>query len=151
MKFWLDCEFNGFGGDFISAALTSDNRDEWYQSTYCIHPVHWVKQNVIPVLYIEPISLDSLQSSLQQFLNRYNQLTIVADWPADIEYFCWLMSSQRMDGTIMRSPPITFELKTILNGRGESETPHNALSDARALMKEDLKQLVTNVDFSINK
>ena len=33
-KLWLDTEFNGFGGEFISAALIAED-GSFHQSSYC--------------------------------------------------------------------------------------------------------------------
>lgn len=137
-KLWLDTEFNGFGGDFISAALVSENNGHWYQAVACPKPDHWVAQNVVPVLNIRTVSLSILQKSLSKFLSKFNEVTIVADWPVDIEHFCRLLSLRPLDGRIMGTPPLKFELKTWLNCGSKSAIPHNALEDARALMLCDL-------------
>ena len=87
---------------------------------------------------IQPVTLKALQASLRIFLSKFKHVTIVADWPTDIEHFCRLLSLQPFDGQIVKTPPITFELKTHLNGEGKSEVPHNALEDAKAIMRYDL-------------
>jgi hypothetical protein len=92
-------------------------------------------------LGIQPVALPALQASLRVFLSKFEHITIIADWPADIEYFCRLLSLQPFDGRIIKTPPINFELKTWLNGKGESTTPHNALEDAKAIMRHDLAEV----------
>lgn len=137
-KLWLDTEFNGFGGEFISAALVDEDGNHWYKAVACNIPVPWVAKHVIPMIGIQSVTLKALQASLRTFLSKFEHITIIADWPADIEHFCYLLSVQSFDGQIIKTPPITFELKTWLNGKGESAIPHNALEDAKAIMRYDL-------------
>lgn len=135
---WLDTEFNGWGGDFISAALVAEDGQSWYQSVGCDNPIPWVSTNVMPHLGIAPISQPALVNSLQGFLMSFEALHIIADWPDDIAYFCRLLSTQT--GIAIRTPPLQFELKTWLNGSTVSKVPHNALSDALALMQCDIAE-----------
>ena len=80
-KLWLDTEFNGFGGEFISAALVAEDGSYWYQAVACKNPVPWVAQHVIPMVGIQPVTLKALQASLRIFLSKFKHVTIVADWP----------------------------------------------------------------------
>lgn len=144
-KLWLDTEFNGFGGDFISAALVAEDGNHWYQAVACKEPTPWVAQNVVPMIGIQSVTIKALQTSLRTFLSKYEHITIIADWPADVGHFCDLLSLQPFDGRIIQTPPITFELKTNLNGEGESAIPHNALEDAKAIMRYDLASVVNNL------
>jgi hypothetical protein len=137
-RLWLDTEFNGFGGKFISAALVAEDGSHWYQAVGCNNPVQWTAEHILPRIGIHPVTLAALQASLRVFLSKFDQVTIIADWPTDIEHFCNLLSIQPFNGNIICTPPITFELKTWLNGNGESVVPHNALEDARANMRYDL-------------
>ncbi len=135
---WLDTEFNGFGGEFISAALIAEDGKNWYKTVGCENPIAWTKHHVMPRLGVKPVSLAALQESLRVFLNQFQRVTIVADWPADIEHFCNLLSVRPHTGNIIQTPPLTFNIKTWLNGKGVSAMPHNALEDARAIMRYDL-------------
>lgn len=137
-KLWLDTESNSFGGELISAALVAEDGRYWYKSLTCADPVPWVTQHVIPMLGIKAVPIKELQASLSVFLSQFERITIIADWPVDIEHFCRLLSLKSPDGRIIETPPITFELKTWLNGEGESAIPHNALEDAKAIMRYDL-------------
>ena len=47
MKLFLDCEFNGFGGELISMALVDENERYFYEVLPCINPTAWVLDNVI--------------------------------------------------------------------------------------------------------
>ena len=141
MRIWLDTEFNGFGGDFISAALVAEDGRYWYQAVACPNPIPWVSTNVIPNIQIKTVPITKLKASLRTFLRQFDELIIIADWPDDVAYFCRLLSVEPKSGEVMATmptPPLTFELKVRLNGSFKSELPHNALSDAIGLMNADL-------------
>ncbi len=57
---WLDTEFNGFGGEFVSAALVAEDGTHWYKTVGCKTPVPWTAENVIPHLGIKPVKLATL-------------------------------------------------------------------------------------------
>lgn len=140
--FYLDCEFNGFGGEFISLALVSKNEEiRFYEvsdeiTAMALHP--WVKTNVIPVLFKKPIPIDHIRIRLGKFLQRHavgNQLRVVADWPEDIMHLCKLLITG--PGQSVPTPNILFELdRTSLPSTAQvSMTPHNALEDALAMAR----------------
>lgn len=137
--FWLDTEFNGFGGEFISAALVAEDGTHWYKTVGCQNPIPWTAANVIPVLGIKPVKLATLQESLRVFLAPYEHVNIISDWPTDIEHFCNLLCARPFSGSIINTPPLSFEVKTWFNGQFRSAKQHNALEDAWALMKTDFR------------
>ena len=130
---YLDTEFNGFNGQFISAALVAEDGREWYQATFCKNPTDWVSKHVIPVIGIRLLMYEELQESLRLFLQKYEEVTIVCDWPKDVEHFCRLLMLEDGSGRMIRTPRLTFVIDTSLSTYTESLTPHNALADARAL------------------
>ena len=67
-RFWLDTEFNGFGGEFISAALVSDDGNHWYQAVDCRNPSTWTEEQVIQKLNVKPVALAEFQLTLHVFL-----------------------------------------------------------------------------------
>ena len=137
---YLDCEFDGFNGPLLSMALVGQGC-EWYEVLE--HgPVSdpWVASNVVPVLGQMPVSKFEFQLSLQLFLNRFESLEIVADWPDDIKYFC--QSIITSPGHAINTPPISFVLDRSI--RYQSAIPHNALEDARAIMLSFSNQPVSN-------
>ena len=67
MKLFLDCEFNGFGGELISMALVDENEDFLYEVLPCTNPTSWVKDNVIPKLKKQPIDLKEFQKKIIHF------------------------------------------------------------------------------------
>ena len=51
MRYFLDTEFNGFGGALLSLALVPEDGDEFYVTLDCPDPLDpWVERNVIPYL-----------------------------------------------------------------------------------------------------
>lgn len=130
MKLFLDCEFNGFGGELISMALVDEEGHSFYEVLSCLDPVPWVAENVMPILAQEPVSFTEFQNKLGLFLNAYDAIHVIADWAEDLSLFT--RSLVLGAGRAMRIPPLTLELwmGTI---RFPSQVPHNALSDAEAL------------------
>ena len=135
MRLWLDTEFNEFRGELISMALVADDGREWYEALDCLNPGLWVQTHVLPVIGKSPLpNALCLSASLMLFLRQFECAHIVADWPEDISHFC----NALIIGPGMRidTPPLTFEVRRDLPNTADiSAIPHNALEDARALMK----------------
>ncbi len=133
MKLFLDTEFNGFGGKLMSMALVpeDENVPELYRELEMTDQLDpWVKDNVVPLMNQDPISHRTFQNLLGAYLAGIGECTIVADWPDDIRHFCEsLITGPGM--SIMVFHKITFELD--MNIRYDSEVPHHALYDARAI------------------
>ena len=129
-KVYIDTEFNEFKGDLISLALVAETGEEFYEVLECKNPGPWVAEHVMPILEKDPIDRDLFQTKLQHFLFSFKDITIVADWPDDIKYFCESLITG--PGEAMNHPPITFVLDRKLSS-GDSKVPHNALHDARAI------------------
>jgi len=138
MRFWLDCEWNGDGGDLISIALVNEHRSgQFYEVVGCASPVPWVAENVMPVLGKTPdewASIGVLRERLFKFLAPYETVQITADWPEDIARFCMLLIVG--DGMRINTPPLSFEIDRNLDSV-KSRIPHNALEDALALRASD--------------
>lgn len=143
MKFYLDCEFDGWMGRLISLALVSeDAASEFYwfdrpKQDYMRD--EWVKANVLPILECDgayATHIGDLAPGLQDFLARtaaHTNAHIVVDWPDDVAYFCRAMivgPGQRID-----TPPLTFEVTRVdaYPTKLVGAVQHNALWDARAL------------------
>ena len=131
-RLYLDTEFNSHGGEFISIALVSADGHEFYAVAGTPADVHpWVAEHVIPFLDADPVGLDAVRDGLAAFLRQFNQIEVVADWPADFEHFFRLLTGATFMtaycpqmAAIMAQPPKD----------PEPAVPHNALSDARALL-----------------
>lgn len=140
MLVFIDTEFNGFGGELISLALVTAGGQDFYEVLQPTKPiVHWVKENVMPYLEKEPITKDIFQAKLYQYLmdvSKFGQepLTIIADWPDDIKYFCDSLITG--PGTCITTPAkMNLFLNRTLSSR-ESRVPHNAFHDAVAIMSD---------------
>ena len=138
MRYFLDTEFNEFGGELISLALVPDEGRELYISTPCPSPGAWVKENVIPIIKCtgaEPIEVeaDMIGHVIAGYLHRDRSPVIVADWPDDIRYFCQAIITA--PGQMVNIPRLTFELARVdaYPSQLAGAVQHNALWDARAL------------------
>lgn len=139
MNYFLDTEFNEFGGDLISLALVrEDGGKELYVATGCGAPGAWVAANVIPIVFCEgaiPVMVNArnIGWEIARFLEGDEYPVIVADWPDDIRYFCGALITK--PGEMVGIPRLQFNLvradayPTTLEGAVQ----HNALWDARAL------------------
>ena len=137
MRIFVDCEFNGFGGELISMALVAADGAEWYEVKSIPSVLDpWVAANVIPILGKEPIGQAEWRESLHAFLLDYDNPTIVADWYTDLVHFFASMAGP--DHTMSLSYACRAEL--ILLDKYDSQTPHNALSDARAIRMALVKE-----------
>ena len=130
MKLFLDTEFNGFGGKLMSMALVPehDRLDNFYCELEMKDQLHpWVQENVVPHMVLVPSTRLQFQSKLSAYLLQFQEITIVADWPDDIRYFCESLITGPGERISMPSR-IKFELD--LDIEYESRVPHNALHDA---------------------
>lgn len=129
MTLFLDCEFNGFGGDLISLALVPHEGAEFYGVRKLPKKIHpWVKENVIPRLGQQPETDSDLRKRLAAYLRAHEGETVVADWPLDFAHFCaFVCDGDRLYG------PHSLAMRLVPQEPLSSEVPHNALSDARAL------------------
>lgn len=133
MTLYLDTEFNGHGGELISLALVSDRGDG--SSFYGVWPlpsqVHpWVAEHVIPKLDSTSEPVDVLRMRLQHYLEKHQGEDIVADWPDDFAHLMRAMSGDAYERSFM----VECTLVLVNSGEVRPELPHNALSDAVALM-----------------
>lgn len=135
-RIYVDCEFNGFGGELISMALVADDGREWY----AVLPEPriwnaWCFENVLPIMAaIEPTiwarSMEEFRVSLFNWLGAYDNPTIVADWYTDLVHFFSVFGGR--DHTESMAYQCRAELRTDI-AEIHAEVPHNALSDARAI------------------
>lgn len=136
MLITIDCEWDGFdsfknrSGKLISMALVAEDGSEFYEVLKFNNLTSWVENNVVPVLYKEPIPYFEFQTKLSNFLNQFESFELVADWPEDITKFCEVLITG--PGMRMNTPNFTMTIERIDT---VSKIPHNALEDARALME----------------
>jgi hypothetical protein len=145
MKYYLDTEFNEFGGELISLALVREDG----KSIYLVYPIlekygDWVKENVVPILWDIPLPVAQLEAwkllnnedgahIIQEFLSGDPQPFIITDWPDDIRYFCQAIITG--PGTMINIPGLVFQMFRIdaYPTTLEGAVQHNAWHDANAL------------------
>ena len=141
MRYFLDTEYNGFGGSLLSLALVPEDGDELYLTLKSDEPiVEWVDRHVIPYLDAVPeqlscprLSRHDAAHALELYLRHDPDPLIHADWPEDISQFCNLLMTG--PGEMVPVPATTFQLVPLggFSTAANSAVPHNALHDARAL------------------
>lgn len=145
MNIYIDTEFNGYRGELISLALVDEDGRSFYEvlDRHDTPVVAWVAENVIPQLFKlpttmltgAPCSLADMQALLEWWLQDYESVHLIADWPEDIEHFCHALITG--PGTRIDTPPLTMEVRRDLDA--VSELPHNALADALAIRLKHLQ------------
>ena len=151
MRYYIDTEFNGTGGQLLSIALVREDGAHFYEVLHTHELlVPWVKEHVAPHFGQESIARLQVVKKMQKFLRKDKGLhAFIADWPEDIAHFCSLLL--RDHGK--RNDPFQFAC-LLLNLAGfdtaqASDIPHNALADARALarfVEANLAGEVQNMD-----
>lgn len=148
MRYFLDTEFNGHGGELISLALVRDDLHSLYFTinegrqgkTY----IPWVRSNVIPVLNSVPPLLGfsvrgnhaTLATTIADYLKDDSDPLIVTDWPDDIRYFCGAVITA--PGEMVNIPRLKFEMVRVDSypTRLADAVQHNAWWDALALRQK---------------
>lgn len=141
LRYFLDTEYNGVGGELLSLALVPDDGDDFYLTFKTDGPlVEWVDRHVVPYLDAVPeqlscprLSRKDAAHALERYLRHDREPLIYADWPEDIAQFCNLMITG--EGKMVEIRHATFRLVPMSNfsTAANSKVPHNALHDARAL------------------
>jgi hypothetical protein len=141
VRYFLDTEYNGPGGELMSLALVPDDGDDLYLTFKTSAPlVEWVERHVTPYLDSVPeqlscprLSREDAAHALERYLRHDDEVLIIADWPEDIAQFCDLMITGPGDMIDVRH--VIFRLAPMSNfsTAANSKVPHNALYDARAL------------------
>ena len=142
MRYFLDTEYNGFGGALLSLALApEDGGEEFYVTLQHDAPLDpWVERHVVPFLDKVPEGLVSPRVSrrdaaqmLAQWLAHDEAPDIVADWPEDLAQFSMLLVTG--PGMMVQVPPLSLHFVPLhgFSTAANSAVPHNALHDARAL------------------
>jgi len=141
VRYFLDTEYNGWGGALLSLALVPDEGEELYLTLDwdgTLEP--WVERHVVPYLDTVPDSLVSPRMSradaartIAHFLAGDPDPLIVADWPEDIALVNALLVTG--PGVMAEVPSMRFQFLPLsgFSTAANSKVPHNALHDARAL------------------
>src|SRR5215208_469958 len=146
MRYFLDTEYNGWGGALLSLALVPNDGEELYLTLDwdgALDP--WVERNVIPYLdmvsdtMVSPrLSRADAARTVAHYLAGDPDPLIVADWPEDIAQFSMLIVTG--PGVMAEVPSLTFKFVELsgFSTAANSKVPHNALHDARALRDQVL-------------
>ena len=135
MRYFLDTEFNGFGGELISIGVVSedDSSPPFYEAVECANPTTWVNANVVPALQTRPRPLREVAREFAEYLQHDPEPIIIADWPEDIAHAARLLTDDRA-GRLLASG-VRFDLlaASSFSSEARSQVPHNAYYDALAL------------------
>lgn len=148
MKYFLDTEFDGFGGKLLSLALVREDNE----SLYIIYKHNiitgitdpWVEQNVLPILYEVPAPLpgmlhvvhDDIDAArlIQAYLAQDDYVPyIITDWPDDVKYMCQAVITG--PGMMINVPRLQFDVVRVdaYPTEVKGAVQHNAWWDAMAL------------------
>jgi len=149
MMLFLDCEFNGFGGELLSIALVPEAGDAFYRIVADANetPTDWVAENVLPILgsfrgAVTKATRASIRLHLQSYLMQFQSIHVIADWPEDIIHFCKLILTD-VPGQRINTPPLTMEIVRL---DSPSQLPHNALADAVGIRNAWAEHIATLTD-----
>jgi hypothetical protein len=132
---FLDTEFNGLRGKLISLALVSYDGRVFYEvaSTPREDEVDpFVAEHVLPKLEQRPIGYFTMARKCVEWLKPFDGATVVADWPADFEHLCRLLTEVSAEQDFVM-PLDLLTMKLVTSPPLKPANPHNALSDALAL------------------
>lgn len=134
MRLYLDTEFNGHGGELISMAIAAEDGRHWYEVLPEPRTWNgWCFEHVFPRLGKPSVSQEFFRASLKSYLQadvRRGSI-IYADWPDDFAHLMRVMSG----GAYEESWMVGCTMVLLTESEPNPETPHNALSDAVALME----------------
>lgn len=154
MRYYLDTEFNGMGGELISLALVSEQpigeiylanaavekQAIWSKSSEFKSPGvdPWVWKNVLPIIAAEGsvphwIPLSDFGTQIEHLLANDPDPIIVTDWPDDIRYLCQCLITG--PGQMINISGLKFEMHRVdaYPTTLEGAIQHNAYWDALAL------------------
>lgn len=158
MKFFIDNEFNGFGGELISMAIVCDTHELYLVNEDFdrygdnVHP--WVLRNVSPWIYhdsVAELAVPAPKATFKKHLSRFfydkvksEEITIVADWYTDVEHLMnVLVADNGYTVTLNRSRKINIEIDRTLDQARDplsGSIEHNALWDARNIRKDYMRR-----------
>lgn len=147
MKYFLDTEFDGFGGRLLSLALVREDNE----SLYLVYNHHldkitepWVAKNVVPILYDVPSPISRMVHTvnsneeaarlIQSYFAQDSYVPyIITDWPDDVKYMCEAVITG--PGLMIGVPRLQFDIVRVdaYPTEVEGAVQHNAWWDAMAL------------------
>lgn len=138
MIYYLDTEFNGFGGEILSIALVPADKTltsfyrEFDRSKIALEP--WVAMNV----KFEPSGFpqeteDTVAKHLAHLFKNDRTPHVIADWPEDIFHLNRILLTGPGEMVPVRSLTSQFIRIRNWSTAEHSKVPHHALYDAIAL------------------
>lgn len=136
MNFFIDLEFCIASDTIISLGIVSeDDKHRFYEVLdHSTVTDEWVKDNVIPILQKDPITLTEFHERLTAFCGKFAGMHLIANHPNDIRFFNELLINGDKGKWILIQP-LTFEVDDNLSGK-QSTLLHNALHDAIATRED---------------
>lgn len=144
MKHYIDCGFDGFGGQLLSMALVSETERSMYAvMNYTPIQDPWVLANVHPIMLEVPqeridvlgygVSREQLAVMINEYFKNDAYPHVVADWPDDLKYLCEVLITG--PGTMIDLPGIKMSVKRVdaYPSTLIGAVQHNAWWDAMAL------------------
>ncbi|MNL05274.1 hypothetical protein D3C87_1258610 [compost metagenome] len=130
VRAFIDFEFNGKGGEILSAAIVTEAGDEWYEVMEydAATLVPWVVENVIPNLGKEPVAPLAFYASFAEFIRKFGYIEFYFNAHADRRYLDVLLAT-------VENPPLHRCIRDGFMSAKHSAIPHNALADARAIVE----------------
>lgn len=150
MRYFLDTEYDGFGGTLLSLALVPEDGSEEFYVVIDQPEVRdeWVQRHVVPFLDMVPealkgprLSREAAADALASWLAHDEAPDIIADWPEDLAQIAMLLVTG--PGKMKHVPPLTLRFVPLhgFSTAANSAVPHNALHDARALRDHIMNHL----------
>lgn len=146
MRYFLDTEFDGHGGELLSLALVEEDGISLYVRTTARATDPWVIQNVEPLMGEHNADLRAFDipppwvgDNVRSFLRNDAAPVIIADSPVDIWRFCQVVSTGREGGWHSTDfARMTFEVHNVdaYPTRLPGAVQHNAWWDAMALREK---------------
>jgi hypothetical protein len=143
MIYYLDCEFDGYGGELISMGIVREDGYAFYGILNGEIKDEWVRENVVPKLLKIPFndiavksilgSVEHFQGKLEEYFKGATGIQIIADWPDDFKYFCDALITG--PGTMIDIPGVAMVVARVdpYPTDVEGAIQHNAYWDALAL------------------
>lgn len=151
LRYFLDTEFNGFGGSLISLGLVHEDGPSLYLvygvpnliDTFVRDRVQPNLLSVPPSVVVRHVSQKDGAYAIEVFLHGDDDPQIIADWPEDLRLFCQALM---LEPDVM--VPITrlrFEMHRVTSYPTDlaGAVEHNAWWDAMAL-KQRLMRAIPN-------
>lgn len=142
MRYYLDTEFDGFGGALLSLALVREDGNSLYLVYSEFPKDKWVRANVLPIIWSIPSAQSAIAyrvdritgaRNLQTFFHGDSDPVVITDWPDDIRYLCEAVIVG--PGKMIDIPSLKFEMHRVdaYPTALADAIQHNAWWDAQAL------------------